>query len=151
MRDIGYYGIGIENGKTETNYWTLFRTAQILDADFLFTIGERFKRHQADSLKCFKHMPVFSYRDFADFNEHRPYNCRLVGIEITETAISLEDYHHPRQACYLLGAEDNGLSKEALAHCQDVIRLHGDRSFNVSVAGSIVIYDRHVKQLHASR
>lgn len=145
MKDKGYYGIGIEHGKTEYNYWSLFRTAQILDADFLFIIGARFKVHSADTMKSFRHMPVFSYSDFKDFNDHRPFNCELIGVEMVKNAVEISQFKHPKQAIYLLGSEDNGLSKEATASCQKFVRLRGDRSMNVSVAGSIIIYDRVVK------
>ena len=45
----------------------------------------------------------------------------------------------------LLGAEDHGLSKAALARCQHLVQLPGRASLNVAVAGSIVLYDRHAK------
>lgn len=142
MRKNGYFGIGIEHGKTKFNYWTLFRTAQILDCDFLFIIGARFEKHAADTMCSYRHIPVYSYKDFDDFNSHRPYGCKLIGVELTESAKDLTIYEHPKKAIYILGAEDHGLTKTALIHCQDVIRLYGEQSMNVSVAGSIVLYDR---------
>ena len=145
MKDKGYYGLGILHGKHEVNYWSMFRTAQILNADFLFTIGKRFKVHVADTMNCYKHMPVFSYDNFKDFNDHRPFDSRLIGIEMCEKSVLLEDFEHPKRAIYLLGSEDNGLTKEAIDHCQYIIKLHGDRSMNVSVAGSIVLYDRYTQ------
>ena len=131
--------------KTIHNYGTLFRTAQILNADFVFLIGCKFKPQPTDTMKSWRHIPTFVYMDFADFNIHRPYNCKLIGIEMTENAIKLSDFKHPKQACYLLGAEDNGLTKEAISACQEIIYLPGERSMNVAVAGSIVLYDRYVK------
>jgi len=65
-----------------------------------------------------------------------------VGIELIESAIPIKEFKHPKQACYLLGAEDHGLTKEAIEACQEIIYLPGERSLNVSVAGSIVIFDR---------
>ncbi|MBP8688732.1 RNA methyltransferase [Patescibacteria group bacterium] len=145
MKDKGYFGIGCLNMKTSHNYGTLFRTAQILEADFIFLIGSRFKPQASDTMKSWKHIPTFIYKDFADFNEHRPHDCKLVGIELVETATKLTEFKHPKQACYLLGAEDNGLTKEAIEKCQEIIYLPGTRSMNVAVAGSIVLYDRHTK------
>ena len=142
MKKKGYFGIGCINMKTHYNYGSLFRTAQILDADFLFIIGSRFKRQPSDCFKSWRHMPVFEYESFEDFNNHRPYDCRLIGIELTDTAIPLKEFKHPKRACYLLGAEDNGLTKEAIQGCQDIVILPGEQSLNVSVAGSIVLYDR---------
>lgn len=147
MRDKGYFGIGCLGMKTHHNYGTLFRTAQIFEADFIFLIGARFKSQPSDTMKSWKHIPTFIYKDFKDFNEHRPHDCKLIGIEIDPHAIKLNEYKHPKQACYLLGSEDNGLTKEAMNNCQDIICLPGERSLNVSVAGSIVLYDRISKTL----
>jgi tRNA (guanosine-2'-O-)-methyltransferase len=62
-----------------------------------------------------------------------------------ERSIPLKDFKHPKSACYLLGAEDHGLTKKAMEACQELILLPGENSLNVSVAGSIVIYDRIAK------
>ncbi len=145
MKDKGYYGIGIEKGKTYSNYWSLFRTAQILDVDFVFVIGERFKKAAPDTMKVFRHVPTYSFIDFADFEKHRPYDCPLIGIEMTPYAMEISKFTHPKKCIYLLGAEDNGLSKVALSKCQYTVKLHGERSMNVAAAGSIVLYDRWVK------
>lgn len=142
MRDKGYFGIGCMNMKTSFNYGSLFRTAQVFGADFIFLIGCRFKAQASDTMKSWRHMPAFSYKDFQDFNEHRPHDCRLIGIELIKTATPIIDFKHPKQACYLLGAEDSGLTKEAIDHCQEIIYLPGERSLNVAVAGSIVLFDR---------
>lgn len=142
MNKNGYFGIGCIGMKTADNYGTLFRTAQIFEADFIFLIGSRFKKQSSDTMKSWRHMPLFEYKDFQDFNNHRPYDCGLIGIELHESAMPIQDYIHPKQACYLLGAEDNGLSNEAINACQEIIVLPGERSLNVSVAGSIVLYDR---------
>ena len=142
MKQKGYFGIGIQQGKNSINYGTLYRTAQILDADFIFLIGKRFKHQSSDTMKSWKHIPLFEYKDFKDFNTHRPYDCRLVGIEMTPTAMAIKDFIHPKRCCYLLGAEDHGLTQEAIDGCQTIIYLPGERSMNVSVAGSIVLFDR---------
>lgn len=142
MKDKGYFGIGCINMKTTMNYGTLFRTAQVFGADFIFLIGCRFKPQATDTMKSWKHIPTFVYKDFNDFNTHRPHDCKLIGIEMVKGAKPIKEFVHPKQACYLLGAEDNGLTKEAIEHCQEIIFLPGERSLNVSVAGSIVLFDR---------
>lgn len=145
MKDKGYFGIGCMNMKNSLNYGTLFRTAQIFNADFIFLIGCRFKGQASDTMKSWKHVPTFVYTDFNDFNQHRPHDCKLIGIELVENATPLKEFKHPKQACYLLGAEDNGLTNEAITKCQELVVLPGERSLNVSVAGSIVLYDRYFK------
>lgn len=141
----GYFGIGCLNMKSSMNYGSLFRTAQVFGADFIFLIGARFKIQATDTMKSWKHMPLFEYKDFRDFNDHRPYDCQLIGIELMNGATPLSEFKHPERACYLLGAEDNGLTKEAIQKTQELIVLPGDHSLNVAVAGSIVMYDRITK------
>ena len=60
-------------------------------------------------------------------------------------AIPLGGFSHPKRAVYLLGSEDNGLTRKAMDKCHALVRLPGERSMNVAVAGSIVMYDRHNK------
>ena len=145
MKCGGFFGIGVENMKTDVNFGTLFRTAQIFNADFIFLIGRRFKKQPSDTMKSWKHMPLYEYYDFDDYNKHRPYDSLLIGVELDSRAIEIRHFSHPKQCAYLLGAEDHGLTKMALNKCNSIIKLPGDRSLNVSVAGSIVLYDRLTK------
>jgi len=148
MKNRGYFGIGIENGKNKFNYGSLYRTAGILGASFLFIIGKRFQPQISDTCRSHKHIPTLSYLNFDDFYKNLPYNCMLIGIEMIPEATYIEKFTHPERACYLLGAEDHGLSKVAISKCHKFIKLQGEVSLNVSVAGSIVIYDRISKIGH---
>lgn len=78
--------------------------------------GETYKDNDKGSSIIAKRFE--GYKDFTDFNEHRPYDCKLIGIELIPSATPLKEFKHPKQSCYLLGAEDNGLTKEAIEHCQ---------------------------------
>ena len=145
MNSEGYFGIGIENGKKAVNYGTLFRTALILGANLVYIIGARFQKQSSDTTKSWRHIPTYEYTSFEDFNTHRPHGCLLIGVELCDTSTPLKDFKHPKRACYLLGAEDHGLSKSAMNLCQELVVLPGKESLNVSVAGSIVLYDRITK------
>ena len=141
----GYFGIGIENTKTELNIGTLWRSAKILNASFIFTIGKRYKKQASDTLKAYRYIPFYQYDTFIEFYRMMPYDCMLIGVELDERANQINNFIHPERAIYLLGAEDNGISKEALAKCQAIIQLPGEHCLNVAVAGSIVMYDRLTK------
>jgi tRNA G18 (ribose-2'-O)-methylase SpoU len=141
----GYFGIGIEHVKSEVNVGTLFRSAMILGADFAFTIGRRYPKQSSDTLKSWRHVPFIEYADFDDFYSHLPLECRLVGVEIVPEAKPLAQFTHPERAVYLLGAEDHGLSKRALAKAHFKVVLPGAYCLNVSTAGAIVMYDRITK------
>ena len=89
-------------------------------------------------------MPYFHYEDFDDFFKNLPKGARLVGVELDVNAEDLETFYHPRRCVYLLGAEDNGLSKQAIEKCHFLVKFKSEKSLNVSVAGSIVLYDRNI-------
>ncbi len=137
-----FFGIGIQNGKTPENLGVLWRTAQNMGASFIFTIGNRYAKQASDTHNAVKMMPYFHYDTFEDFYTHLPKGARLVGVELTEVAEPLEDFHHPRRCVYLLGAEDHGLSKAAIGKSHFLVQLPSEKSLNVAVAGSIVLYDR---------
>lgn len=144
-RERGYFGVGIYNGKTTSNIGTLWRSANILGADFIFTIGNRYQKQCSDTMKTPRHIPLYHYTDGEDFFNHIPYDCPVVGVELAENAIPLSKYHHRERCIYLLGAEDHGIPPAILSRCVDVVQLLGDYCMNVSVAGSIVMYDRAAK------
>lgn len=142
----GFFGIGIQNGKTPENLGVLWRSAQNMGASFIFTIGNRYAKQACDTHKAEGAMPYFHYETFEDFYNHLPKGAMLVGVELTETAKPLESFKHPRRCVYLLGAEDHGLSKEAIEKAHFLVKFKSRLSLNVSVAGSIVMYDRSSKE-----
>ncbi|OMP30206.1 RNA methyltransferase [Mangrovimonas sp. DI 80] len=139
-----FFGIGIQNGKTPENLGMLWRSAQNMGASFIFTIGNRYAKQACDTHNAVKAMPYFHYDTFEDFFNNMPKGARLVGVELTEDAVPLETFHHPRRCVYLLGAEDHGLSKKAIEKAHFLVKFNSQLSVNVSVAGSIVMYDRGI-------
>lgn len=138
----GYFGIGIYQPKTSDNIGTLWRTAQIFGASFIFIIGARYKKQSSDTTKAFLNIPLFQYENIEEFFNSKPYSCPLVAIELDDKAVSIKEFKHPNRAVYLLGAEDHGLPQSVLEKCHHIIQLPGKTCLNVSVAGSIVIFDR---------
>ncbi|MBU2939756.1 RNA methyltransferase [Lacinutrix sp. C3R15] len=141
-----YFGIGIQNGKTPENLGMLWRTAQNLGASYIFTIGNRYAKQACDTHNAVKAMPYFHYATFDDFFNNIPKGARLVGVELDASAVALETFHHPRRCVYLLGAEDHGLSKQAIEKSHFLVKFKSQLSLNVSVAGSIVMYDRGINK-----
>lgn len=137
-----FFGIGIQNGKTPENLGVLWRSAQNLGASFIFTIGNRYAKQASDTHNAVKSMPYFHYDTFDEFYRHLPKGARLVGVEMSKNAETLENFEHPRRCVYLLGAEDHGLSKQALDKAHFLVQFPSKMSLNVAVAGSIVLYDR---------
>lgn len=84
---------------------------------------------------------------FDDFYANLPHDCQLVGVELDDAAVSLTTFHHPQRCVYLLGAEDHGIPRKIIERCHRTVMIPTVRewSMNVSVAGSLVLFDRHSK------
>ncbi len=141
----GFFGIGIQNGKTPENLGVLWRSAQNMGASFIFTIGNRYAKQACDTHKAVGAMPYFHYETFDDFFKNLPKGAMLVGVELDEKAVQLETFKHPKRCVYLLGAEDHGMSKVAIEKSHHLVKFKSELSLNVSVAGSIIMYDRQAK------
>lgn len=141
----GWFAIGVQRPKTAVNHGTLWRSAASLGAAYIFTIGRRFEKESSDVTNSWTKIPVFHYRTFDEFLANRPYDAPLIGVELTEGAVSLETYRHPDRAIYLLGPEDGSLSLEAQLACRDIVKFNSAWCLNVATAGSIVMYDRQTK------
>lgn len=139
----GYFGIGIYHTKTEHNIGTLLRSAHCFGASFVFTVGRRYRRQASDTTNASAHMPLYHFDDMDSLQNNLPIGCQLVGVELTDSAKPLNAFDHPQSCAYLLGAEDHGLPPAVLERCHDVLVIPGlSFCLNVSVAGSIVLYDR---------
>ena len=66
------------------------------------------------------------------------------AFRLARQQIKAQKRERPQQAVYLLGAEDNGLPPRVLEKCHRLVSLPSVRtnSYNVAVAGSLVMYDR---------
>ena len=93
-------------------------------------------------------VPVRTYDTLLNFSvDTIQHGYEWVCIEMGGTPLS--DFVHPKRALYILGSEDSGISAMLKSACKHVICLDAERSqsFNVAVAGSMVLYDRYVKSL----
>lgn len=139
---MSYFEIGVFHVKTHENIGTLLRSAYQLGAAGVFTIGRRYSRQATDTTNATVGIPLRHYETLGEFLANRPVGAVLVGVEMG--GVPLGEFLHPMCAVYLLGAEDCGLSYEAVKACNAVVTLDHVRqaSYNVAVAGSIVMYDR---------
>ncbi len=141
-----FFGIGVYQPKTSHNIGTLWRTAHILGASFIFIIDGKYKHQTSDTQKAWSKIPFYKYDSFDHFYKSLPHSTQLVGIEMDNNSQSICTFAHPPRAAYLLGAEDNGLPLKVLERCHHLVQLPGEGSMNVSVSGSLVVYDRIQKR-----
>ena len=148
----GFFGVGILNNNTnDFNIGTLWRSAYVLGASFLFTVASKYEPQSSDVTKAWTKIPLYHYTSVDELKAHLPHSTQLVGVEMAAGAVPLAQFEHPLRAVYLLGNEKRGLDERHLEHCVKVVQLPGTFSLNVAVAGSIVMYDRVAKMETATR
>ena len=142
----GYFAIGVERLSKPMNAGNLFRTAHAFGASFVFTIDAAYSVRQArsDTSAAPRNIPWYDYATLDDFS--LPQGCRLIGVELLETAVDLPSFYHPTNAAYVLGAERRSLTPALIARCERVVRIPTRFSVNVATAGAIVMYDRLLAQ-----
>lgn len=140
------FAIGIENVKKEVNVGTLIRSAVNFNANLIFTIGRRYKHQCSDTTAGERHIPIMHFPTWEDYRRSAPYKWMPIGVEITPSASNLVNFVHPKQAVYFLGPEDGSLSQETLRMVKYTVFIPSKHCLNVSVAGSIVMFDRLSKE-----
>lgn len=138
----GFFEIGVWHPKTEVNVGTLWRSAWQMGAAGIFTVGQRYRSQASDTAKAWRHLPLRTYQDVDALWDALPHDAPVVALEMGGTP--LRRFAHPERAIYLLGAEDHGLPRSVIDRCHRHISVEAVRwpSFNVAVAGSIVMWDR---------
>lgn len=142
----GFFEIGIYRGKTPANVGTLWRTAFQMGAAGIFTVGRRYPNQASDTVQAWKHVPMREFLDFEALLAGLPFSTPIVAVEMGGRPLA--NFTHPERAVYLLGAEDHGIPPAILARCHHVVSLPAIRtaSYNVAVAGAMVMNDRLTKR-----
>jgi len=138
----GYFAIGAERMSKSLNLGNLMRSAHGFGASFTFTVGATYRALEAfaDTSKTQLHLPHYNWSSLDEMA--LPQGCKLVGVELLDTAVDLPSFRHPLKAAYVLGPEQGSLSEELLARCDHVVRIPTSFCVNVAMAGAIVMYDR---------
>ena len=138
----GYFGFGAEGISKPMNMGNLVRSAHAFGAKFIFTISAHYsvREGKSDTSKAPNHLPWYDWDSPKEMK--LPDKCNLVGVELTDEAIDLPSFNHPRQAAYILGPEKGSLSPEIIEKCKHVIKIPTKFCLNVQIAGAIVMYDR---------
>ena len=139
---MGYFEIGVFHPRSGDNIGTLWRSAYQLGAAGIFTIGRPYRQQTSDTQHAAYEIPLRNFPTFEEFLANRPVGAMLIGIEIGGQPLS--NFSHPERAVYLLGSETAGLPDNVLQQCNAVIGLESIHypSYNLAVAGSLVMYHR---------
>lgn len=130
--------------------------------------------HQMDTQDGMSHLTVLYFETLADFLKHLPAKTTLVVVEMTDESALLETYQHPANATYIFGPEIKGFLKNEIEQIKrhfdmlnapiptdylggnkttahlDFVQIQMNNSINLGVCASVVMYDRHCKQLTKS-
>lgn len=142
-RNRGWFAVGAESISKPMNLGAILRTANAFGASFAFTVAADHKLrdiNRADTSKTAQSLPYFAWDSLADMA--LPGGCSLVGVELTDDAIDLPSFRHPKAAAYVMGRERGSLSEEMQARCEFIVRIPTRFCVNVSVAAALVLYDR---------
>ena len=147
------FGIGIYKPKFNENIGTLWRSAYQLGASWIFTIEGKYKETKSDTYKTWKQIPLFEYEDIDELLVVK--NISLVCIEtddIVKNSIMLPYFKHPAICAYILGNESMGLPQNIIDKCNHFVNIPAMRSqsYNVSMAGTVVMWDRMFKMRFTS-
>jgi tRNA G18 (ribose-2'-O)-methylase SpoU len=145
----GYFAVGIYHPKVANNVGSLWRSASLFGASYVFTVGRRYTPQASDTAGTPRRIPLHHFSDVGDLVGHLPHGCPLVGVEQDARAETLGRFVHPERGAYLLGAEDAGLPKAVLDRCHFLVQVESPAAepLNVACAGSVVMHDRYSKSL----
>lgn len=141
----GFFGIGIYQPRKSPNVGGLLRSAYAFNADFVFTIGTKYKRDKQDTCDATKNIPLFYYETLEEFSRNIPSGALIVPIEITSKARDLAVFTHPERCIYLLGSEVSGIPKD-FTDIHTPVKINTNVCLNVSTVGAVVMYDRQSKR-----
>lgn len=139
----GFFAIGVDRLSKAHNMGNLLRTSYAFGASYFFTIDATYSKkdlRESDTSGAASSLPVYDYASIDEFKT--PHGAKLVGIELTDDAVDLPNFKHPRQAIYILGPEGGNLDPRLLERCDFTIKIPMRFCVNVGVAGAIVMYDR---------
>lgn len=139
---MSFFEIGVYQPRSDINIGTLWRSAFQLGAQGIFTIGRPYRHQTADTANTPFQIPLRCYPTLEEFLQARPVGTVLIGVEIGGEPLA--SFQHPKRSIYLLGAEDSGLGARVQAICNRIVSIESVRapSYNVAVAGSILMYHR---------
>ena len=137
----------LDSVQTPYNVGTIIRTSAALGVEHLWLVGATESPTHAKTNKTALGTQRYVTWTATDtpteaIEAARSAGYRIVGIELADDASPLHELDLTSDVCLVVGHEDRGLSKEALAICDEegyIPQLGKVGSLNVGVAASIAI------------
>ncbi len=138
----GYCCIGLHGVKNAINVGGVLRAAGCYGVAAVFTTGDRYKRVPTDVQNSFKKIPVMKVDDLRNVI---PFGCKVIAVELVESATPLMEFKHPERAMYVFGPEDGTLGKKVLSWVHDTVYIPTHFCMNLAATVNVVMYDRLLK------
>ena len=136
------FALLLYNIEKNTNLGQIIRTANALGAQEICVIGKKkfssYGNQKTRSSTKFRHF--FQFADAQQYYKAQDFD--VVGVEITESALSVNQHQFERDTLFILGNESLGIRDEAIALCDYCVYIpqYGTgASINVNVACGIVL------------
>jgi len=138
----------LDNIRSAFNVGSMFRTADAGAAEHLHLCGMTAHpphlKLEKTALGAFEYVPWTYHERTRDCLEGlRAAGVAVVGIEVAEDAVPLQEFTWPRPVAIVLGNEVTGIHPRNLARCDAVVRIpmRGYKnSINVATAFGVVLY-----------
>lgn len=141
--------IGVCNSKFPESLGGLFRLAETFSATHVFAVGAKYKLRRTGASAGYR-TQLAQFGSLVELRSNFP-RMPLIGVERDARAASLVDFTHPADAVYLLGSDDDGLSREERNFCGSLVQVpFGTEPLTVVTAGAIVLWDRAFKAAKSS-
>lgn len=121
------------------------RAAGCFGVTDIFYSGNRYQRAAKFHTDTQQRSRSISLSHTEDLLTEKPYQARIVCIELVEGAIALPDYEHPENAYYVFGPEDSTVKQSMIDAADDVVYIPAHGCLNLSQTVNVVLYDRMAK------
>ncbi len=138
----------LDNVADPTNVGAIFRSAGAIGADAVLVTPRCsdpfYRRAIRVSMGTVLQVPWTRVGDWASTRELLAASgFHIAALALTPDAVSLRDFVAPERLALVLGAEGDGLTAEALAVADTVVRIpmmHGIDSLNVAAASAVAMW-----------
>lgn len=137
----------LENTKFDHNLGAVVRAASCFGVDQVFYTGDRInlgkkkRLPREERMKGYKHVELVQFDYPFDVFEK---DVTFIGVELMPDTIPIPSLYHPRNAVYVFGPEDGGLSKSFRSHCHMFVHIPSYHCLNLAAAVYVTLYDRQV-------